>query len=117
MTHIETESYQRDKTMTDKDRCSLLIDWAEKLVVVPTPEVLIERNPAYYRGVDERNESRRKLLSLPALMAEYAAAVTRLQEAVAEYREAKSHLKAQIGYMPEQYDLEKIAGVIEEKRQ
>lgn len=112
MTQIMNKDWWKDGT----PHSSYLIDHNETGVLVPTPEQLKGKNPANYAGLEERNASRRNLLADPDKVEKLNQSISGCLLAVKVYRAAFANLEKVAGYPnPEVYDIQKWAGMIEEK--
>lgn len=86
-THLENMEYWRT---SGSKGWSFLIAYDEKNVVIPSPEWFREKNPAYFRGAEDRNSKRREILGdIPR--------IRKISEALRKCKEAQdAHESAQI---------------------
>lgn len=86
-----------------------LIHYQETGAVVPTPFRLKTRNPAYFKGIDERNCERNDILNDEDKLFRLSCAVDRMQTAIVDYERAVVNLK-EVNIESDYLAVEKYAG-------
>ena len=112
MMHIESPEYRSSK---GREGLSFLVYYSGRNRTIPTAAEFAERNACYYRGRQERNAERRAVLASDAPVGALAHAVSRVQDAVAEYRAAVAALQG-LDFDADRWALERLAGVISERK-
>lgn len=104
MCHLETQAYYMD---SPGPKFSFLIDWNETNVIWPSAEDFIKRNTAYFKGAEERNAARERLLlePLPASILNAAEAMVELASAMERMEVCTKSLE--FGEMPDWSELKK----------
>ncbi len=114
MTDLQTLDYARSH---GHKGAAYLVAHRETGATVPTPATLRDLACPHYRGIEERNAWRRKMLANPAELETIAKAISRTQRAVNKYRKAQEALEALTDHpRPDWIILRDAAGVIKEAR-